>query len=192
MTRQKERFEPINPEQVGVYVCGITVYDRCHMGHGRTYVSFDVMIRYLRHLGYNVKYVRNITDVDDKIIHRAIENNESFEALTERTIGLMHQDFEALNLLLPDVEPKVSTHIPEIIEMIERLINRGHAYHAKNGDVLFHVPSFPQYGALGRQDLDSLQAGARVGVDEDKRNPMDFVLWKRAKANEPSWSSPLG
>jgi cysteinyl-tRNA synthetase len=192
MTRQKERFESIVEKQVGMYVCGITVYDLCHMGHGRTYISFDIMVRYLRHLGYAVKYVRNITDVDDKIIKRALENNESFEDLTERTIGLMHEDFASLNLLEPDVEPRVSTHIPEIIAIIQRLVDRGHAYQTPSGDVLFHVPSFKQYGALGRQDLESLQAGARVGVDEEKRNTMDFVLWKKAKVDEPSWSSPWG
>ena len=192
LTREKEAFKPIHDDHVGLYVCGITVYDLCHMGHGRTYISFDVMVRYMRHLGYNVKYIRNITDVDDKIIKRAQENNESFEALTERTIGMMHEDFAALNLVLPDEEPRVSTHIEEIIAVIERLIDRGHAYQSESGDVLFHVPSFDRYGELSRQDLDSLQAGARVGVSEDKKNPMDFVLWKLAKAGEPSWKSPWG
>lgn len=192
LSRKKEVFKPIHDDHVGLYVCGITVYDLCHMGHGRTYISFDVMARYLAHLGYNVKYVRNITDVDDKIIKRAHENNESFEALTERTIADMHQDFDSLNLLHPDEEPRVSTHIPEIIDIIQRLIDKGNAYQASNGDVLFHVPSFKDYGALSKQDLDSLQAGARVDVADGKKNPMDFVLWKLAKPNEPHWQSPWG
>lgn len=192
LTRQKSVFTPIEPGKVGLYVCGITVYDLSHMGHARTYLSFDVMVRYLRYLGYEVKYVRNITDVDDKIIQRAIHNNESTETLTNRTIKLMHEDFAALNLLEPDVEPRVTTHMPEIIDVIERLIAKGHAYIASSGDVLFDVSTFAQYGALSKQDLEQLQSGARVEVAAGKDDPLDFVLWKTAKVNEPSWSSPWG
>ena len=147
LTRQKSAFTPIEPGKVGLYVCGITVYDLSHMGHARTYLSFDVMVRYMRYLGYDVKYVRNITDVDDKIIQRAIVNNESTETLTNRTVALMHEDFAALNLLEPDIEPRVTTHMPEIIDVIERLVAKGHAYVAGSGDVLFDVSTFEQYGA---------------------------------------------
>ena len=192
LTRQKSPFTPIEPGKVGLYVCGITVYDLSHMGHARTYLSFDVMVRYMRYLGYDVKYVRNITDVDDKIIQRAIVNNESTETLTNRTVALMHEDFAALNLLEPDVEPRVTTHMPEIIDVIERLVTKGHAYVASSGDVLFDVSTFEQYGALSKQDLAQLQSGARVEVAAGKDDPLDFVLWKMAKPNEPSWPSPWG
>lgn len=192
LTRQKEVFKPIVPGKVGMYVCGVTTYDYCHIGHGRTYVFFDTIVRYLRFSGYEVKYVRNITDVDDKIIARANENGETFIELTERFIEIMHGNFKSLNMLEPDVEPKVSTHIAEIIEIIEKLIAKEHAYVADNGDVLFSVPSFDDYGKLSGQDLDALQLGARVDVVQDKRNPMDFVLWKKAKPEEPSWESPWG
>ena len=192
LTRQKSPFTPIVPGKVGLYVCGITVYDLSHMGHARTYLSFDVMVRYMRYLGYEVKYVRNITDVDDKIIQRAIVNNESTETLTNRTVALMHEDFAALNLLEPDVEPRVTTHMPQIIDVIERLVTKGHAYVASSGDVLFDVSTFEQYGALSKQDLAQLQSGARVEVAAGKDDPLDFVLWKMAKPNEPSWPSPWG
>ena len=192
LTRQKSPFTPIVPGKVGLYVCGITVYDLSHMGHARTYLSFDVMVRYMRYLGYEVKYVRNITDVDDKIIQRAIVNNESTETLTNRTVALMHEDFAALNLLEPDVEPRVTTHMPQIIDVIERLVTKGHAYVANSGDVLFDVSTFEQYGALSKQDLAQLQSGARVEVAAGKDDPLDFVLWKMAKPNEPSWPSPWG
>ena len=192
MTRQKEEFKPIHAGEVGMYVCGITVYDLCHIGHGRTFVAFDVVSRYLRFLGYNLKYVRNITDIDDKIIKRANENGESFVALVDRMIAEMHKDFDALNILRPDSEPRATHHIHEIIEITQKLIERGHAYVADNGDVMFSVPTDPTYGALSRQDLDQLQAGARVDVVDVKRNPMDFVLWKMSKAGEPSWPSPWG
>jgi cysteinyl-tRNA synthetase len=192
LTRTKEAFTPIEPGKVGMYVCGCTVYDLCHIGHGRTYISFDNMVRYLRFSGYEVNYVRNITDVEDKIINRAIENNETPEQLTERTIGYMHEDFDALNILRPDVEPRVTTHMQEIIEMIEQLVAKEHAYLADSGDVLFDVSSFPEYGKLSGQNLEQLQAGSRVDVDETKRNPLDFVLWKHAKPEEPSWDSPWG
>ena len=191
-TRQKERFQPLVEGKVGLYVCGITVYDLSHMGHARTYLSFDVLVRYLRHLNFDVKYVRNITDVDDKIIARANANNESAEALTERTIGMMHEDFAALNLLEPDVEPRVTGHMSEIIDVIQRLIDKGFAYQAESGDVLFDVSKYNDYGKLSRQNLEQLQAGARVEVAQGKDDPLDFVLWKTAKPGEPSWTSPWG
>ncbi|WP_335924021.1 cysteine--tRNA ligase [Shewanella indica] len=192
LSRQKEEFKPINPGKVGMYVCGVTIYDLCHIGHGRTFVSFDMIVRYLRYAGYQVNFLRNITDVDDKIIKRANENGESCDSLTERLIGQMHQDFDALNMLRPDMEPRATLHIAEIIEMVEALIARGHAYVADDGDVLFSVASFPEYGKLSGQNLEQLQAGARVEVDEHKRDPMDFVLWKMSKPGEPTWDSPWG
>lgn len=192
LKREKEEFKPINPNQIGMYVCGVTVYDLCHFGHGRTFVSFDVIVRYLRYSGYNVRYVRNITDVDDKIIKRALENKETCDQLVDRMIAEMHKDFDALNILRPDVEPRATKHIPEIIAMVEKLIANGHAYVAEDGDVMFDVESFKQYGALSRQNLEQLQAGARVEIKSVKKNPMDFVLWKMSKENEPSWQSPWG
>ncbi|WP_130834284.1 cysteine--tRNA ligase [[Erwinia] mediterraneensis] len=192
LSRQKEEFKPIHAGEIGMYVCGITVYDLCHIGHGRTFVAFDVVARYLRYCGYRLKYVRNITDIDDKIIKRASENGESIETLTNRMIGEMHNDFAALNILPPDLEPRATRHISEIIELVNKLLDRGHAYVAENGDVMFDVASDADYGLLSRQDLEQLQAGARVEVTEAKRNPMDFVLWKMSKAEEPAWSSPWG
>ncbi|MDP7591472.1 MAG: cysteine--tRNA ligase [Litorilituus sp.] len=199
LTRKKEVFTPINPGKVGLYVCGCTVYDLCHIGHARTYISFDNIARYMRFSGLEVNYVRNITDVEDKIINRAIENNETPEQLTERTIGYMHEDFDALNMARPDLEPRVTTHMGEIITMIETLVTKNHAYIAGGqanetgqGDVLFDVSSFDDYGKLSGQNLEQLQAGSRVDVDKTKNNPLDFVLWKSAKPGEPSWSSPWG
>ncbi|MFY8297800.1 cysteine--tRNA ligase [Pseudoalteromonas sp. SS15] len=192
LTREKAPFKPLVEGKVDMYVCGITIYDFCHVGHARTYVSFDVMNRYLRYLGFDVTYVRNITDVDDKIIKRAAENNEEINDLTVRMTKSMHEDFEALNMLPADIEPTVTGHMNEIIDMIERLVEKKHAYVAQNGDVLFDVSTFEQYGQLSQQDLDMLQAGARVEVAEGKDDPLDFVLWKKAKAGEPSWSSPWG
>ena len=192
LTRQKEEFKPIRPGKVGMYVCGVTIYDLCHIGHGRTFVGFDVVVRYLRYLGYDVTFVRNITDVDDKIIKRAAENQEACEALTERLIGEMHADFDALNLQRPDIEPRATLHINEIIELVEQLLANGNAYVADNGDVLFAIDSFAEYGRLSGQDLEQLQAGARVSVEEAKRNPLDFVLWKMSKPGEPTWASPWG
>ncbi|AUI65464.1 MULTISPECIES: cysteine--tRNA ligase [Glaesserella] len=192
LKREKEEFKPINPDHVGMYVCGVTVYDLCHFGHGRTFVSFDVIARYLRYLGYNLRYVRNITDVDDKIIKRSLENNETCDQLVERMIAEMHKDFDALNILRPDVEPRATQHIPEIIAIVEKLLAKGHAYVAEDGDVMFNVESFQKYGALSRQNLEQLQAGARVEIKSVKRNPMDFVLWKMSKENEPIWESPWG
>ncbi|ACE61625.1 cysteine--tRNA ligase [Actinobacillus pleuropneumoniae] len=192
LKREKEEFKPINSNQVGMYVCGVTVYDLCHFGHGRTFVSFDVIARYLRYLGYNLRYVRNITDVDDKIIKRALENNEMCDQLVDRMIAEMHKDFDDLNILRPDVEPRATKHIPEIVAMVEKLIANGHAYVAADGDVMFDVESFKKYGALSRQNLEQLQAGARVEIKSVKKNPMDFVLWKMSKEGEPSWQSPWG
>ena len=192
LTREKEIFKPICENHVGMYVCGVTVYDLCHIGHGRTFVSFDVIARYLRYLGYNLTYVRNITDVDDKIIKRALENKETCDELVNRMVIEMHKDFDALNVLRPDFEPRATHHIPEIIDIVEQLIKRGHAYVADNGDVMFDVESFQEYGKLSRQDLEQLQAGARIEINEIKKNPMDFVLWKMSKPDEPSWPSPWG
>ena len=192
LTRQKETFTPIVPGKVGLYVCGCTVYDLCHIGHARTYISFDNITRYLRFSGYDVNYIRNITDVEDKIINRAIENNETTEQLTERTIAAMHEDFDALNMERPNQEPRVTTHMNEIIEMIDVLVAKKHAYIATSGDVLFDVSSYENYGQLSGQNLEQLQSGSRVDVDDSKRNPLDFVLWKSAKPNEPSWDSPWG
>jgi cysteinyl-tRNA synthetase len=192
LSRQKETFQPLVPGKVSMYVCGITIYDHCHVGHARTYVAFDVINRYLRFSGYDVTYVRNITDVDDKIIRRANENNESCDALTARYTEAMHADFAALNLLPADIEPRVTTHMAEIIALIETLVAKKHAYVATDGDVLFDVSTYDQYGKLSQQNLDMLQAGARVDVVETKDDPLDFVLWKMAKPGEPSWPSPWG
>ncbi len=192
LTRKKETFTPINQGKVGLYVCGCTVYDLCHIGHARTYISFDNIARYLRFSGFEVDYIRNITDVDDKIINRAIENNETPEELTERTIADMHQDFDALNMARPNLEPRVTTHMGEIIDMISTLVKKEHAYVAASGDVLFNVSSFDDYGKLSGQNLEQLQAGSRVEIDNTKNNPLDFVLWKSAKPGEPSWTSPWG
>ncbi|WP_077334951.1 cysteine--tRNA ligase [Vibrio ruber] len=192
LTRQKEQFKPINAGKIGMYVCGVTIYDLCHIGHGRTFVSFDVVARYLRYLGYDLTLVRNITDIDDKIIHRAAENGESCDVLTERLIQDMYADFDALNILRPDVEPRATAYIDEIIALVQRLIDKGFAYVAENGDVMFEVSRFDDYGKLSRQDLAQLQAGARVDVEMAKRSPLDFVLWKMSKPGEPKWESPWG
>ncbi|MGP1955863.1 MAG: cysteine--tRNA ligase [Arsenophonus sp. NC-PY1-MAG3] len=192
LSRQKEEFRPITPGKIGMYVCGVTIYDLCHIGHGRTFVVFDVVSRYLRYLGYDLTYIRNITDVDDKIIKRAAENNETNDALTSRMLIEMYKDFDALNIFRPNLEPRATHHIKEIIDLTEKLIEHGHAYIADNGDVMFAINSDPDYGLLSRQDLKQLKAGARVEVTDAKLNPLDFVLWKISKPNEPSWSSPWG
>ena len=194
LTRQKEEFKPITEGKVGMYVCGVTIYDLCHIGHGRTFVSFDVISRYLRFLGYDLTFVRNITDIDDKIIKRAAENGETCDALTERLIADMHADFDALNMKRPDIEPRATEYITEIVELVERLIERGFAYVASNGDVMFEVKKYDEYGRLSRQDLEQLQAGSRVTIEEAsvKRSAMDFVLWKMSKPGEPTWESPWG
>jgi cysteinyl-tRNA synthetase len=192
LSGQKEPFQPLSSPRVGMYVCGVTVYDYCHVGHGRCYVAFDVVRRWLRHRGYDVTYVRNITDIDDKIIRRAAELAEPIEALTGRFIQAMHEDFSALGLEMPDHEPRATAHVPGIIAMIERLLERDFAYVAGNGDVLYAVARFGPYGRLSGKRLEDLRAGARVEVDEAKRDPLDFVLWKRAKPGEPQWDSPWG
>ena len=192
LTRQKEEFKPIHPGKVGMYVCGVTIYDHCHIGHGRTFVAFDVVARYLRYAGYDLTYVRNITDVDDKIIKRAAETQVTCDELTERLIGDMHADFDALGMVRPDIEPRATQHIEEIIELVQSLLEKEHAYVADNGDVMFIVESYADYGKLSGQDLEQLQAGARVDVVDAKRNPLDFVLWKMSKPGEPTWESPWG
>jgi cysteinyl-tRNA synthetase len=175
-----------------MYVCGMTVYDYCHLGHARMLVVFDVVARYLRALGYRLTYVRNITDIDDKIIKRANENGEPIQALTERFIRANEEDFAALGLLKPQHEPRATHSIPGMIAMISALIARGHAYAAANGDVYYDVSSFEGYGRLSGKDPRDLRAGARVEVDEAKDDPLDFVLWKAAKPGEPAWDSPWG
>ena len=192
LTRSKQNFHPIVEGEVGLYVCGVTVYDYCHIGHARVMVAFDVICRYLRERGYNVRYIRNITDIDDKIFNRAHENGEDYRALTERFITAMHDDERALHVLPPDVEPKASEHIGEIVAMISTLISKNAAYAATNGDVYFSVEHFATYGRLTNKKLDELLVGARVELDEAKRNPLDFVLWKATKPGEAHWSSPWG
>jgi len=192
LTKQKDVFKPINPRSVGVYVCGMTVYDFCHMGHARVLVMFDLMTRHMRRTFPEVKYVRNITDIDDKIINRAIENQEDIYSLTNRFIEAMHEDEGALNILKPDLEPRATDSIEQMYSMIESLIVKGFAYQGKNGDVYYSVRSFKNYGKLSGKNLDELEAGARVDIEGDKQDPLDFVLWKMAKPNEPKWSSPWG
>ncbi len=191
-TRQKEVFKPLVPGKVGMYVCGMTVYDYCHIGHARVMVVFDVVARYLRHLGYDLTYVRNVTDIDDKIIQRANEAGEDFSDLTNRFIDAMHEDERALNVLPPDIEPRATQSMDRIIQMIMALFERGFAYIGKNGDVFYSVAKFHDYGRLSGKKLDELQAGERVEVDQAKQDPMDFVLWKKAKPGEPAWNSPWG
>lgn len=188
----KEPFEPIEPGRVRMYVCGMTVYDHCHLGHARVMVVFDLVVRYLRSRGYRVHYVRNITDIDDKIIDRARELGEDYHALTARFIEAMHEDAEALGIERPDEEPRATEAMGRIIAMIARLVDLGHAYHAPNGDVYYAVSSYPRYGQLSRKRLEELRAGARVEVADAKRDPLDFVLWKTAKPDEPYWDSPWG
>ncbi|OOG28693.1 cysteine--tRNA ligase [Thioalkalivibrio denitrificans] len=192
LTRRKEPFEPMEPGRVRMYVCGMTVYDYCHLGHARVLVVFDVVYRYLRSLGFDVTYVRNITDVDDKIIRRAAENGEDIRALTDRFIAAMHEDAGALGVLAPTVEPRATEHIEGMLRMISRLIERGYAYAADNGDVYYAVSKFENYGRLSGKRIDDLRAGERVAPDEAKHDPLDFVLWKAAKPGEPSWDSPWG
>ncbi|WP_036248760.1 cysteine--tRNA ligase [Methylobacter sp. BBA5.1] len=192
LTRKKELFQPREAGKVGMYVCGMTVYDYCHIGHARVMVVFDTVARYFRYLGYELTYVRNVTDIDDKIIQRANENGEDFGKLTERFIEAMHEDERALSVLPPDIEPRATQSIAQIIAMIESLMAKGLAYVGGNGDVFYSVDKFKNYGQLSGKNLDDLQAGERVDVDLAKQNPMDFVLWKMAKPNEPAWESPWG
>jgi cysteinyl-tRNA synthetase len=192
LTRRKETFTPIEPGKVRMYVCGMTVYDYCHLGHARVMVVFDMVARWLRRLGYEVTYVRNVTDIDDKIIKRAHENGEPIAALTGRFIEAMHEDERALGVLPPDLEPRATRSIDAMLAMIRALIDRGLAYVGGNGDVFYAVSKFGDYGQLSGKNLDDLRAGERVDVDEAKRDPLDFVLWKMAKPGEPHWDSPWG
>ena len=192
LSRSKQSFVPIRQNEVRMYVCGMTVYDFCHLGHARVMVVFDMVARWFRASGYKVTYVRNITDVDDKIIQRANDNNESIGDLTQRFITAMDEDAEQLGVLRPDIEPRATTHIESMIDMIAKLMEKGHAYLAENGDVFYAVRSFDGYGKLSGKSLDDLRAGERVEVDTYKKDPLDFVLWKSVKPNEPNWDSPWG
>ncbi len=192
LSRSKQPLRPIEPGKVRMYVCGMTVYDYCHVGHARVLVVFDLVARYLRHRGYQVTYVRNITDVDDKIIARAAENGEDIDTLTNRFIAAMHEDAAALGVLPPDQEPRATTSMAAIITMIEALLERGYAYRSDNGDVYYDVSRFEGYGKLSGKQLEDLRAGARVEINEDKDDPLDFALWKTVKPGEPSWDSPWG
>ncbi len=192
LTREKTLFQPLKANQVAMYVCGVTVYDYCHLGHARTYTAMDVILRYLRFRGYDVRYVRNITDIDDKIIKRANEKNEAYHEVTKRFTKAMHEDFDALGLLAPNDEPRATDYIPQMISLIETMIKKNHAYVASNGDVCFQVRTFKEYGCLSHHDIEQLESGARVEVTDVKRDPLDFVLWKLAKPNEPAWDSPWG
>jgi len=192
LSRQKEQFQPLVEGRVGIYVCGMTVYDYCHLGHGRVLVAFDVITRYLRHRGYQVNYIRNITDIDDKILKRAAENGEQYDQLTRRMIEAMHEDERKLGVLEPDAEPRATDYIAEMLSMIGVLVENGYAYPADNGDVYFAVDAFKGYGKLSRKKLDDLLAGARVDVEKAKKSPADFALWKAADPSEVSWNSPWG
>ena len=192
LTRSKQDFIPKQPGKVGMYVCGMTVYDFCHIGHARVMVVFDTVARYFRHAGYQLTYVRNVTDIDDKIIQRARDNQEDYNTLTERFIVAMHEDERALSVLPPDLEPRATQSINDIIQMIETLITKNFAYVGGNGDVFYAVSNFPGYGKLSGKNIEDLQAGERVEVDTAKRDPLDFVLWKMAKPGEPYWDSPWG
>jgi len=192
ITRRKEAFEPMNPGHAGMYVCGVTVYDLCHVGHARVMVVFDVVFRWLKHLGYDVTYVRNFTDVDDKIIKRANEMGVEVGKLTDQMIEAFYADIDRLNCLRPTLEPRATAHMGEMIDMIGKLVDRGFAYVADSGDVLFEVRKFASYGLLSGKNIDDLESGARVEVDRSKRDPLDFALWKRAKPGEPAWDSPWG
>ena len=192
LSRRKETFVPIEPGKVRMYVCGMTVYDYCHLGHARVMVVFDVLARYLRKKGFEVTYVRNITDIDDKIIQRAQELHVPFQELTERFIAAMHEDEQSLGCLPPDEEPRATQSISSITQMIQRLLDQGYAYLGDNGDVYYAVAKFREYGKLSGKKPEELRAGARVEVNESKRDPLDFVLWKHAKPGEPAWDSPWG
>ena len=193
LSGRKEAFKPLVPGQVRMYVCGMTVYDYCHIGHARgVMVAFDVITRYLRYKGYQVTYVRNITDVDDKIFKRAAENGEPYQQLTERFIAAMHEDERALGVLPPDLEPRATAHMDQILNMIGTLIAKGYAYAAANGDVYYRIDKFKDYGKLSKRNLEDLRAGARVEIDDAKQSPLDFLLWKADKPGEVAWESPWG
>lgn len=192
LTREKQVFTPIESGKVSMYVCGMTVYDFCHLGHARVMVVFDMIARWFRASDYQVTYVRNITDIDDKIIKRANENGETIDVLTQRFIDAMDEDSAKLGIIRPDIEPRATQHIQGMLSMIGTLIEKGHAYQAANGDVFYKVRSFNDYGKLSGKSLDDLRAGERVEVDTYKQDPMDFVLWKSVKPNEPNWDAPWG
>lgn len=192
LTRQKEEFQSIEPNSVRMYVCGMTVYDLCHVGHARVMVVFDMVRKWFETSGYDVTYVRNITDIDDKIIARARDNEETYQQLTSRFIDAMNQDAASLGVVRPDIEPKATENIPQMIELIGTLINKGYAYVGESGDVYYSVSLFEKYGRLSGKTLEDLRAGERVEVDLAKKHPMDFVLWKTTKPGEPSWPSPWG
>jgi cysteinyl-tRNA synthetase len=192
LARQKQEFIPLVPGHIRMYVCGMTVYDYCHLGHARVLVAFDAITRYLRARGWHVTYVRNITDIDDKILRRADENGEAYTALTARFIDAMHEDEARLGVARPDIEPCATAYIEQIIAMVQQLIDNGYAYHASNGDVYYIVEKFSPYGKLSGKNVEELLAGARIDVDEAKRDPRDFALWKSAKPGEVHWHSPWG
>jgi cysteinyl-tRNA synthetase len=195
LAREKQLFVPIEPGKVRMYVCGMTIYDYCHIGHARMMMAFDVLYRWLKTSGYEVTYVRNITDIDDKIIRRAVENGETIAELTERNISFMHEDIAALGILPPDHEPRATAYVPQMLSMISQLQDKGLAYQAEDGDVNYSVRDFPGYGKLSGKSLDDLRAGERIDVNTGKRDPLDFVLWKSSKPAEPAeakWASPWG
>ncbi len=192
LNRKKQKFVPLTPGKVKLYICGMTVYDYCHLGHARVLVVFDMVVRWLKTIGLNVIYVRNITDIDDKIIKRAQDNNEPVEILTDRYIKAMQEDAAALGVERPSHEPRATQYVENMVSMIATLVAKGLAYHAGNGDVYFSVHKFPGYGKLSGKSLDDLRAGERVEIDRDKKDPLDFVLWKAAKPGEPYWDSPWG
>ncbi|AEA33912.1 cysteine--tRNA ligase [Hippea maritima] len=189
--KRLEEFKPIKNGKVGMYVCGVTVYDNCHIGHARSAVAFDVMYRYLKFKGYDVTFVKNFTDVDDKIINRANEEGVSCNEIAQRYIGEYYKDMYRLNIAKPEVEPKATEHINEIIELVRKLQDMGYAYEV-NGDVYYRVEKFKDYGKLSGKNIDELKSGARVEINDKKENPLDFALWKRSKENEPKWKSPWG
>lgn len=193
-TRSKEHFEPIVANEIKLYVCGITVYDYCHIGHARTMIAFDLIVRFLRSQGWKVKYIRNITDIDDKIIQKAQDNHESIGELTDHFIQAMHKDFQTLGCLSPDAEPKATDSIQDIQTIIQTLFQKKYAYQTSNGDIYFSIESYPDYGRLSGRKLADMQAGAsqRINIETEKRHPFDFVLWKASKPNEPFWQSPWG
>ncbi len=191
LTGQKEEFTPLTPGKVGMYVCGVTVYDYCHVGHARAAIVFDTVYRYLKHLGYEVNYVRNFTDIDDKIINRANEENIGWQEVTKKYIEAFYEDMGQLNIAVPTTEPKATDHIDGMLKMVSALIEQGKAYEAE-GDVYFSIKNFPEYGKLSGRNIEDMMAGARVEPGEHKRDPMDFALWKKSKPGEPSWDSPWG
>src|SRR5919109_1672416 len=192
LTRRKEPFEPLEPGRVGIYVCGPTVYDHPHLGHARAAVAFDVIRRSFEFLGYQVMYVRNVTDVDDKIIARAAEEGRTPWEVAEEYTRVYDEQMAALGVRPPNIAPRATGHIPDMITLVSELVESGHAYRVEGGDVYFSVESFPSYGALSNRSLEDVRAGERVEPDPRKRNPLDFALWKGAKPGEPSWSSPWG